>query len=368
MSNLRYGTDSRAKSANAAKCALAGAAIASAIAMYGCFNETIMFVPYPNQVAGSANAKSGWVASRLPGSMGKSSRSDWEALQQIRRNSPRPASSSVVASSVPAPLQSSGYDPTANPLALNPALDSLAEEASKLKTAREKVAKLFEALRVGGTLGVKFDDDNTMRPPRTASETLAKGGQCDDLALLWIAVANKAGIPGGVKVVHFKDSPAELEHMIVYAVVDGKKVLVDLQVNRTGKTKNSNYDEKSDTPSEQALWVYHQKWADFCRSKEDRACAEREYIISLNINPNNPYALTHLWVVVYQDRFDRGVAAYESKDYRSCGPLFREAERAGRKAQETAGEKSLVKSSNIEDAKSNAVACEHNLAQTGGNR
>lgn len=368
MTSLRYSNDSKTRISTPVKSALACGAIASAIAMYGCFNETIMFVPYPNQAAGSASGKTATAASLSVASKMASkprvSDSDRASLRAVANA----ANSSQTAPTALSPLQSSGYDAAANPLALNPSLESLAEEASKLKTTREKVAKIFEALRVGGTSGVKFDDDNTMRPPRTALVTLAKGGQCDDLALLWIALANKAGIRGGVKVVHFKDSPADLEHMIAYAVIDGKKTLIDLQLERMGKTKNSNYDERSDTPSEQALWVYHQKWGDYCRSKEDRGCAENAYRNSLNINPVNTYALIHFSAVIYQDRFDRGIEAFEAKDFRSCGPLFREAERAGKKAQETAGDKSPIKASHINDARSNAVACEHNLAQTGGNK
>lgn len=133
------------------------------------------------------------------------------------------------------------------------------------------------------------------RPPRTAAETLDRGGDCTEFASVVLAVINAmnargAGITAEAQIVHFAGSPAGKQHMIVAADIDGKKVVVDLQSTKLGTTKRGNYAVVRTLASEEAAAMYHQEWADYFSDRKTYQDAVAAYKRSLAIYATNPDA------------------------------------------------------------------------------
>jgi hypothetical protein len=326
---------------------IAGAAVFAAAAMYGCLGENIIHFQDPAGAVASAKASSSAEALKLPAKDGV------DKIAEQTETLP------------------GGYKPKADPFELDDKLRALSEKASKLNSPKEMVSSLFESMRVGGELGVTYDSSTEMRPPRTPAEVLKKGGKCNELAILWIGVVRTIQkenddfvIPGGAKVVHFRDSGKDQDHMFAYATLNGAKITIDLQARKPGQTKNSSYDVIMDLDYYQSAAVPHQEWADFFRYNKNWDGAITAFTKSLEIYPTNPYAMHHLAALVYNAEFEKGTAAFEAKDFKECKDRFERAARAGRKSLDAGKKDSDVSAGDITLAERNEKACERNAMLT----
>jgi len=261
---------------------------------------------------------------------------------------------------------------------LDPRLEEIAEGLTG--SDMEKVNKLHARLNASAPDGVKAIDMRG-KAPRTASEALDKGGDCTDLARIVVPVLKRLGIPGGVLVVHFNKDPADVEHMVPYAIAGGKEIIIDLQSPKLGKTADGRYTVVLRLTYDEAKAIDHQEDGDYKRDngKTDEAIAAYEK--SLEVYEGNAYVHQNLGVLYekqhemkkaaehlkraaeldpryrkedtrgsYNEEVEAGHKAYNEKRWADCAKHFRNALNSGEKLKPD--EKKILKQ-NIE-------ACEHN--------
>ncbi len=172
------------------------------------------------------------------------------------------------------------------PFSRNPRMEEII--LSITGTDLEKVKEFHTRFRADGPEGVKAYSRKN-KPPRTATEAFEKGGDCTDLANLAIAGLKAMGIPGGAMVVHFDDQPEEEDHMVAYALIEGKRIIVDLQADRLGKTADGSYTVKLEMDDfEKATAVYHTENGDFYRAQKDPEEAIEAYEKALTYFDKDP--------------------------------------------------------------------------------
>ncbi len=340
------------RSVPAAACALVSASL---FLGYGCMNENIARTQNPTDVSTSAGTQANANGSASANASAKLDGVESEKSDAKRTRFPF------------------GYDSSANQFELNDTLRELAESAARLKTTRAKVDALFDALRVGGRLDVRFDKSTQMRAPRVPAQTLVQGGVCDELAIMWIGVVTKGDpkrnapmFPGGAEVRHYKDMADDVDHMMAFAIVEGKRIDIDLQLPRPGMSAHGPFITKMKMDYSESEAIPHRDWADFLRSKNELQGAMAGFERSLGIFPLNDYALEHLASLKFRDEFEKGSAAFESKDYAGCARHFRMAAHAGWKSQQLGKANAEIGQENLDVAKKNQEACENNLGATGG--
>ena len=187
------------------------------------------------------------------------------------------------------------YNHKTNPFKLNARLKALATNFSSGST-RDKVKSLFETLHKEGMMGVKVIK-GAGRPPRTAAETLDKGGDCTELATLVVALLKELKIPGGALVVHFENAPAKVDHMVPYAQIGDKKVIIDLQTSELGTTQQGQYATVMTLTYDQAAAMYHREWGDYLRDRGKRRDAMIAYTMALSIYEKDAYVHQNLGVI-----------------------------------------------------------------------
>jgi hypothetical protein len=153
------------------------------------------------------------------------------------------------------------YVRTTDPFELN---QSLRDHARRLNTGtnRQKVTRLHSEMRRGGAHGVRIVS-RTGRPPRTAQEALSQGGDCTDVANIVIALLREMGVPGGALMVHFNSAPADTFHMVPYAQLGDRRVIIDLQSDRLGQTAQGRYTTVLTFTFDQAASMYHSEWGGY---------------------------------------------------------------------------------------------------------
>lgn len=231
-----------------------------------------------------------------------------------------PAASSDASSSLapvsPAPSGSaqeqpgqlvSVYTTRTNPFELNDALRTVVSETSG-NDIRAKVDAVFSRLRRGGTSGVSVMD-MAGRPPRTAAEALSQGGDCTDLANIVIALFRELRIPGGALVLHFNNAPADVDHMVPYAQIGGRRVIVDLQTGRLGDTAQGEYREVSRLTYDQAAFMYHREQGDYYRDRGQSTEALASYRRAVELFDGDGYTYQNLGVLLERSRDMRGAQA-----------------------------------------------------------
>jgi len=206
-----------------------------------------------------------------------------------------PAMAQTTAQGTAQKAQKGAYDPKTDPFAQD---DRLAAISSGLTgDAMEKITKLFNALGVGGTEGVKTVKSDG-RPPRVAAEALARGGDCTDFAYLTISILREHGIPGGAMVVHFNSSREGIDHMVPYVEVGGgRQIIIDLQAQTLGKTGKGEYAVLTQYTYGQAAAMYHCEYGDYLRDQGRATEAMAAYERSLEIYPDDAHVHQNLGVL-----------------------------------------------------------------------
>ncbi|MDD5172277.1 MAG: tetratricopeptide repeat protein, partial [Candidatus ainarchaeum sp.] len=274
------------------------------------------------------------------------------------------------AAEAPKPAKKQGYDSSADPFSIEGA--GIIQKLDLTGDYRSKVQKLFSKLRRGGDKGVTVMD-MAGKPPRTAMEVFEKGGDCTDLTNLVIGILKVEAIPGGALVAHFKGDSAGLEHMVPYAELDGKKVIIDLQTSELGKTQQGKYDVVLTLNYEQAASMYHREYGDYFKDQGKDSEAMVAYNRAVEIFDGDPYVHQNLGVLYekngdmesaarhfkkaaeldpkyskdqkrgsYNEELQAGQEAYDKKDWEGCITHFKNALDSGEKLSKQ--EKGVIES------------------------
>ncbi len=265
--------------------------------------------------------------------------------------------------------------PADDPMALEgDRMITIAADMAAKKTPRDKINVLFDALHAGAENGVKVMEMEGKKP-RTPVQALEEGGDCTELSLLAASLMHAAEVPGGIKVVHFTDSPPHLVHVIPYAVIDHKKVIIDLQADKLDRTKDGKYDTIiDDVPLEAAAWMYYRELGTWYFEQGRPRDAVIAYEKSVSLLPdkdghvyhelgmayaavgNVPKAAENLEkaeqinssyrrdskIAAYKLYFSRGEKAHEEKRFMDCAADFRAAQQLLPKLGAEAEEKKVV--------------------------
>lgn len=172
------------------------------------------------------------------------------------------------------------YTTRTNPIELDGTLRGILAQANS-GDALTKVTTIFERLHRGGTQGVTVMD-MADQMPRTAAETYARGGDCTDLANIVIALFRELRIPGGALVLHFEGAPENVDHMVPYAMIGGRRIIVDLQTSTLGQTAQGRFTEVLRLTYDQAAFMYHREAGDYYkRQNQEQAIAAFRRAIEL---------------------------------------------------------------------------------------
>ncbi len=136
--------------------------------------------------------------------------------------------------------------------------EKLSELLKDIKgTPKEKTEQLFKLLKEK-LKTVKSDYDK--RPPRTIDETIEKGGDCTEFALVVVASLKHLGLEGGASLVHLKGSAEDMDHIVAYACIDETKVHIDPQAEKLGVVgEGKGYDPIADLSMEEAKGMYYRE-------------------------------------------------------------------------------------------------------------
>jgi tetratricopeptide (TPR) repeat protein len=255
------------------------------------------------------------------------------------------------------------YDAKTDPYRLN---DRLAGIARGLTGSPEKKVEQFFKKHKKGASGWKGYVKGAGRPPRTAAETLADGGDCTDFSTLSIAVLRSAGIQLRAMVVHFDNAPANEDHMVPYVMSGENRTIIDLQAKNLGETAQGGYTVLMDLSSDQAAEMYHRKWGDYSRDTKKPKDALRAYKRALEIYEKDAYVHQNLGVLYekagdmeaaarhfrraaqlnpsryakdtrrgsYNEELQKGEKAYNEKRWADCARHFQNALDSGEKIKD----------------------------------
>jgi tetratricopeptide (TPR) repeat protein len=114
-------------------------------------------------------------------------------------------------------------------------------------------------------------------------------------------------------IVHFDKSPAKMKHMVPYATLGGKKVVIDLQTGTLGHTGRGAYKVEKELTLDEAAMMYYREFGDYYLQKKDYSNAIKSYEKALSIYGNDSYVYYNL-AVCYQQTINMDKAnAYMKK-------------------------------------------------------
>ncbi|MEW6748268.1 MAG: tetratricopeptide repeat protein [Candidatus Micrarchaeota archaeon] len=215
---------------------------------------------------------------------------------------------------------SARYSTSTDPFAMDRRLKAISS-AVPSGTAQAKVSWIFNRLNRYASGGVKVHS-MTGKPPRTAAEALAKGGDCTDLTNIVVSLFKQHNIPGGVMLVHFDSAPAYLDHVVPYALLGGKKIIVDLQTNTLGKTAQGAYKKLMDLSYAEGAGMYHREMGDFFKQKGDSKVAFSAYKRSVELNDKDPHVHQNLGIL-YQKANDHANALKHIRRAAALDPAYK---------------------------------------------
>ncbi len=185
--------------------------------------------------------------------------------------------------------------------------EKLKEKLAGVKgsTDKEKAESLFKLLKAGSGV-LKLDPSNAdKRAPRNVDETLEKGGDCTEFALVVLAALKQLGIEGGALVVHFEKSPETKEHMFAYAKSGDEKIIIDPQAAGAGKMmKSEKYAVKMDLTPKQATGMYYRETGEHLMKKGKTDDAIKSFEQALEINPQDAYC-HHMLGILYEKKGEK---------------------------------------------------------------
>lgn len=211
----------------------------------------------------------------------------------------REAPSGTVASQPPQ-QKTSQSGPLALTEEMEQTLEKMFADFGKLDYTPSNLSRRFhEYLKSGAPNGVKAISMRGKKP-RTAAEAFVHGGDCTDLANVAVAMLDKAGLAVGALIVHFNNSPKELYHMVAYVEVGGKKVMLDLQADELGKTKDGDYTVIAQLNSKQVPSMYYTEMGDYLKDQGKLKQAAESYEKALTFYERDGY-VHHKLGMIYQE-------------------------------------------------------------------
>jgi tetratricopeptide (TPR) repeat protein len=293
-------------------------------------------------------------------------------------------STSGSATAAPANAAVQFYTTRTNPFELDSALQTISS-AINSGDARAKVDALFDRLHRGGTSGVVVMD-MAGRPPRTAAEALASGGDCTDLANIVIALCRELRIPGGAFILHFNSAPADVDHMVPYVQIGRRRIIIDLQTSRLGDTAQGEFTEVHRLTFDQAAFMYHREQGDYYRDHGQSTEALAAYRRAAELFNNDGYTHQNIGILLERSGDMRGAAlafrraaeldpkyrgdrtrgsynhelqaaqeAFQRQDWQGCVTHFRNAIASGE----------ALSQADRQTLESNAAACQANAGASG---
>ncbi len=183
------------------------------------------------------------------------------------------------------------YNAQTNPLAAGTRITAVVQAVrSAGGTPREQATRLHARLRVGVTGGLRQDtaaDDS--RPPRTAEETLAQGGDCSEMAFVMLACATQLGIPCRARLLHFQGDPPYQEHLVAQFQLGGTWTDCDPQAASLGAPSRPVEREIAQSTPAQAQGYYHREWGNYFARARSSGNAITAFERALALNPDDAY-------------------------------------------------------------------------------
>jgi hypothetical protein len=223
------------------------------------------------------------------------------------------------------------YTTRTNPIELDGTLRGILTQVNT-GDALTKVTTIFDRLHRGGTQGVTVMD-MAGKMPRTASETYARGGDCTDLANIVIALFREAGIPGGAIVLHFEGAPENVDHMVPYAMIGGRRIIVDLQTSTLGQTAQGRYRELFRLTYDQAAFMFHREAGDYFRDQRQDAQAVAAYRRAIELFNGDGYTYQNLGILLERSG-EMGGSAQAFRRAAELDPRYRRDSNRGTYNQE----------------------------------
>lgn len=178
--------------------------------------------------------------------------------------------------------------------------DRMREIAASLSgDAASMVGQLHGTLRRGANGGLAVDGSQN-RAPRTASETMAQGGDCTDLAGVVIPILENRSIPGGALIVHFDGDPQDMLHMVPYANIGGD-MIIDLQSPTLGNTASGSYTVVHRLTYAEARYMYHVEMGDYQSQQGRRSEAIAAYRRAIAIYNDDAYVHHNIGTLLEQE-------------------------------------------------------------------
>jgi tetratricopeptide (TPR) repeat protein len=219
---------------------------------------------------------------------------------------------------------SSSFDPSINPFEAGPKVAALAQKA-KSETPLESAKKLHE-LSKGFKLVNSGSGIRDTRAPRTAEQTLSKGGDCTEHAYAIIAALKKLGIDHGMIVLHRKGKEF---HVVPYAKINKTRYLMDTQSKTFGKSAVTIKKILMTMRGEEAASFYFMEQGNYLQHKKGKELdAIRALVKALEIHPNNTFAKKKLVPLqgILVNRFANiGIKLFNAGKYPEAAQMFEKA-------------------------------------------
>jgi len=237
------------------------------------------------------------------------------------------------------------YNPDVNPFTADASLKSLAKKAksgSELETAK-KIHALLKIQSPGGLKPSSSGGEKDERPPRTAAETLKKGGDCSEFGYVVLTLANDLGMKSGII---FLDVGGGVLHLLPYVEADNKKYIIDPQLDefglggarlKTGKIVKLTYEDARkgktvrfvrEMDFSQASAAYHMEWGNYLEDNKDVKNALSAFKEALKRDPGFGFIQRKVGTVsakIFNQIMKDAHKAYNSQNWQRAAGLFEDA-------------------------------------------
>jgi len=237
------------------------------------------------------------------------------------------------------------YNEKTDPLKAGPGIKALAKKAKRGDSLGDlgNAKRLFELLQAGKPGGIKVADSGDV--PTTAEETLKNGGDCSGIANAVMAALNEMKIESGIIIL---DLGKGLLHVLAYAEIDGKRYLMDPQLDSfgkggaqlpSGKMLVFTYEEAKrgikksasfvrETPFEKARGSYHFEWGSYFEGKGEYMEAIAAFRNALKLDSGDVIAQRKLKAVssgLFNQLMAKADKAIKAKEWNKAAELNEKA-------------------------------------------
>jgi len=238
------------------------------------------------------------------------------------------------------------YDPNTDPIVADSAVKAIAKKAktgSDLETAK----KLHSLLNIRSPGGLKLSSSGGSskddRPPRTAAETLKKGGDCSEFAYLAPTILNELEIKSGILIL---DVGKGIFHALPFAEIDGKKYIIDLQLDEfgvggaqlgSGKIVKLTYEDAKkgkivkfvrELDFSKARALYHMEWGTYLEDSKDLRNALAAFKTALKFDLDFGFVqrkVKSITAKIYNQSKKAAEKAFNAQRWQKAADLFEDA-------------------------------------------